>query len=212
MTTIAYDGKKLASDSRAVAGWICQGETVKIKETENGYYGVAGYLIDFEPIVNAFESLISQGIFDNSGNHVKHDEHYIFEAIEVTGSQVLFIPFYDHANPVMIMVDDKGCLRTEKHQVPTAIGSGSPFAMGAMLAGKSADEAVQIASMLDTGTDSNVTCIDIEEEHKKEEEALQLNEVFTAVLKEGSYKKAAKVLDMPKEEVERLCQGALAEE
>ncbi|QVW56147.1 hypothetical protein pEaSNUABM6_00001 [Erwinia phage pEa_SNUABM_6] len=44
-------------------------------------------------------------------------------------------------------------------QTPVAVGSGGDFALGAMAAGVSAEDAVRIASKFDVNTNDSVSCI-----------------------------------------------------
>jgi len=205
MTTVAYDGNMLATDSRAIGGYIIQEEVSKIIETENGYYAFAGVLIDFEPIVNAYEEMVASSIYDRDGNHLDKGDNYVFSGISIShASAVIHIPYTDINNPVLLLVDDQGCLRVQKESAPCAIGSGSDFAIAAMLSGKTAKEAVEIAAMLDPNTDSNVKVVDFEEKAEELDSLIMQSDVLTAVCHHGSFKKAAEELGMTKQEVKAI--------
>lgn len=125
MTTIAWDGKTLASDSQMTGSYIEQKNVSKIIRKGGDYYGIAGRLSEGKSFV--------EGEIDKLSDETE-----------------------------LLIVNAKGkCVWKGRHAsepMPdkTAIGSGANFAMGAMLAGASAVEAVKIASKLDISTGGKI--------------------------------------------------------
>mgnify|MGYP003642706169 CR=1 FL=1 len=130
MTTIAWDGKTLASDSQMSGGFIEQFTYKKIKTVDGMYYGMCGRAGD----INSF--------FE--GKEIPDDDTELLE-ISAKGQCV--------------------CIGKGNSRIPitgkTSIGSGSHFAMGAMLHGASAVEAVKIAIKLDPSSGGKVQSVKI---------------------------------------------------
>lgn len=137
MTTVAFDGKILATDSRGI-GFYVHDNVKKLFEIDGVSYGFSGRHTE---IAGVMEWLRSGG--------VNCDKPEIKE--EIYG----------------IEVSDKGVFYWEKNLVripfhtPCAIGSGAIIAMTAMLCGKTATEAVEVAKILDDGTGGDVKSIEI---------------------------------------------------
>ena len=130
MTTIAWDGKTLASDSQMTSGFIEQFSYKKIRTVKGRHYGVCGRAGDAD---NFFK-----------GVEIPDDNT---EILEITSSgKCVFI--------------GKGNSRI-KMNGKTAIGSGCEFAMGAMLHGATAIEAVKIAIKLDPNSGGRVQSVKI---------------------------------------------------
>ena len=134
MSVIAYDGLTVAADSLAVAdGYKSQAPTQKLKRGAGGkIYGIIGYLGWFEAWIRWYED---GAVPANAPTH-KTD-----------------------ANPGGFIVFDLDCCRCftaafaypDEETPPYAYGSGSSYAIGAMRAGASAAEAVEIACEVDDG-------------------------------------------------------------
>ncbi len=135
MTTIAYDGVSLASDSQ-VGGAYLDGGIKKVVKIGKSYFGAAGHLES----MTLFFKWLREG-----GDKPKIDSDS-FEGIEVRGKSVYW--WGDALTPCRI-------------RAPAAIGSGVQFAMGAMLAGATAKEAVKIAAKLDGGTGRTIKSVKI---------------------------------------------------
>lgn len=130
MTVIAWDGKILAADKQTVWGTIPK-PTTKIFTLSDGVrFGACG----FKDNVEKFRRWVIEGrVRDQRPNIIGE-----FYGILVEPNGLCF-----HYNEAL-----------EEHNIAGqwAIGSGGDFAMGAMLAGKSAIEAVEIAIQLDVNS------------------------------------------------------------
>ncbi len=138
MTTIAYDGKTLAGDSQYSGDYK--------------YYG-RGKMFKLGPVL--------VGCAGNSEDVAAFHDWYL-----VAGDKKPEI----NALSVLIVEDGAAYKMEEKLvrfelKIPCAIGSGAQFAMGAMLAGKTAKEAVEIAAQLDTGTGGEVITLTLSDEN-----------------------------------------------
>ncbi|WBA79556.1 hypothetical protein [Endozoicomonas sp. GU-1] len=138
MTTIAWDGKTLASDSRMTCPYIFDGYTGKIRKITVGdeavLIGVAGGAANAGLLFEWVESGMSADAFPQVSN---------IEAILVTGKGAFF-------------VEDKSYLIPLESGSKHAVGSGCEYAMSAMMAGKNASKAVEIAIQLDTNSGGQV--------------------------------------------------------
>ncbi len=140
LTTIAYDGERLVSDSRQVGLWKHGLKSIKIHRVGDRLFGVAGDVVECERYIAWVKAGEPQ---DNKPEFDVDDDSF----------------------GVMIVQDgrcyelDERLIRYEVG-VPYAMGTGSKFAMGAMYAGADAKEAVQIASRLDPNTDSVLQVIE----------------------------------------------------
>jgi hypothetical protein len=125
MTTIATDGKTIAADSRVTGTFI--GRHDKLFEINGSVFGVSGNVTRVMRVVD----WLAAGCPDNSRPEVDDD----FAILQLHPEGVLF---WDSA------------LRPVAYGIPhAAIGTGGEFAMGAMMAGKSPEKAVEIACGLD---------------------------------------------------------------
>lgn len=139
MTTIAYDGNLLCTDSQANAGHILQQDNKKIFTfTDEKYVAVAlcGILGDSEEICN--------WILGGNKPEFKNDSGCF--CVDKDGNVWRF------------HTEDLGSASITNKD---ANGSGSEYAIGAMLAGASAFQAVEIASRLDQNTGGSVQCYNI---------------------------------------------------
>lgn len=135
MTTIACDGKTMAGDGRTTReGFICNDETEKVVRAEDGSLigtcGTASVGLEF---IKWWEA----------GHKGKWEMGREANALVLTPEGRLI--FYGD------------CGFGNESPAPQAIGSGSPYAMGALLAGATAAEAVRIACKLDPASGGKIT-------------------------------------------------------
>lgn len=141
MTTIAWDGRALCSDSRCIYGHIKQRPVQKI----------FAYKGDFLAI----------GFCGSYNNHQAFIDWLLGKGEKPT------IPSDTAAGVIVVDKDlTAWCYHSDgASRVPAATceadGSGSPYAMGAMLAGANAYKAVEIAIKLDENSGGPVQCYDI---------------------------------------------------
>lgn len=145
MTTIAWDGRTLAADKQATSGGLIH-TTTKIFEHRTGLYGITG--------------------------HASHGLAVYRWIIETNSDPKSYPP-----NPsndeygYLLHIDKKGKIWCyEGFPIPAnmedpffAIGSGREYATAAMYCGKTAIEAVEIASKFNTGTGQGVDSFTLEE-------------------------------------------------
>jgi hypothetical protein len=159
MTTIAWDGEVLASDTLVTyAGEIKRHSKKLFKLDENTLVGLSGNITDCLRLYNWLS--VDKGEVSKYPDFSKEDSAYAlvikreFEDFfdsrfprEYSSHPVFVIKEYSHFGPYPITFRDK------KH----AIGSGMAFALAAMECGKTAIEAVEIAGKFDVGTSSDDT-------------------------------------------------------
>jgi ATP-dependent protease HslVU (ClpYQ) peptidase subunit len=135
MTTIATDGKVIASDSRITCGSIIATDKDEkiFKGKKGSIIGCAGSRADIEK----FRCWCLEG---KSKNEIPELEN--FSAIELTSSGKV----YGYGD---------SCYRI-KVEAPHAIGTGGDIALGAMLSGIAPKEAVQIAIKKDVWSGGKV--------------------------------------------------------
>lgn len=161
MTTIACDGKTLASDSQCTSSYIEQGQYQKVYDAGHGYYAITGTPYDFDVMIEAAEQHISSVTY-NADMQPNPPAPYSFGEYEIS-SELLFMPKGgDHW--FSFISDSNGMLRVSHMQYPAAAGSGSSFAMGAMVAGADADTAVEAAILLDPNSGGKVVSYSLEVE------------------------------------------------
>ncbi len=139
MTTICYDGNLLCSDSKAIAGHILQKDVKKIYTfSDEKYIAIAfcGFPGDF------------QGIIDWLLGGDKHKIENDSACICIDKNKIAW----------RFTANEFGLIEAG---LPDSNGSGSSFAIGAMLAGSTAFGAVEISSRLDTDTGGPVQCYNI---------------------------------------------------
>lgn len=125
MTTIACDGKTMASDSRQIGSYIDPVTAVKIREFNNCLIGNAG-----DPaILGTFIHWLREGCDKSKKPDIQENEFLMLKDGEI-------YHYSKELNPIPV-------------GNPAAIGSGAKFAMTAMLCGKTPTEAVEIACQLD---------------------------------------------------------------
>ena len=132
MTTITWDGKTLAADSRVTAGGSLVAETaVKIKKIDNKLVGAAGVPAQCEE----FFEFVKSG---EKPEQLPED----FQGVIVYKNKR--IEYYDSNYSCTLC---KGLF---------SIGSGEEYAYGAMSAGASAKEAIKIAMKKDLATGGKI--------------------------------------------------------
>lgn len=137
MTTIAIDENYvLASDSRtSQAGLITSQNFVKVFQVRDNLIAGAGSICEIKSFLLDFKNNNKTTSADLDSCQIvilKKKKLYIVEAS--VDERYHLVPI----NP------------------PYAIGSGGEIALGAMLAGASAEESVKLASMIDVFTNNNV--------------------------------------------------------
>lgn len=139
MTTIAFDGKTMACDTRVVCGSNCYNTDTKIYENDFVVVGVAGDA--------------GVGILLVKDNSILVPKHYDFdfEALVFVKDtekvyKVAFYKSWDCALSSVIPVADSFA----------AVGSGSPYALAAMYLGETATHAITVAAQLDTNTGGKI--------------------------------------------------------
>lgn len=137
MTTVAYDGTTLATDSRSV-GYYVDDAVKKLFEVDGVFYGFAGGVTDIASVIQWLQNGGADG-----KPEIKEEDVF---GIEVNGDDV----FYWEKNLVKI-----------PRATPCAVGSGAVVAMTAMLCGKNAVEAVEMAKILDQNTGGDVQSVNI---------------------------------------------------
>lgn len=138
MTTIAFDGKTMACDTRVAGDHIYNIDT-KIYENEFVVIGVAG---------NAEAGILL--VMDDGILVPKHYD-FDFEALVFVKDtekvyKVAFYKSWDCALSSVIPIAD----------AYAAVGSGSPYALAAMECGYSAHGGVAVASKFDTNTGGKI--------------------------------------------------------
>lgn len=152
MTTIAFDGKSVAFDTQSTCGGRISHVDDKVVEIQN--YGIvyAGGSGELDS-VHAFQDWVAGGM--------KPDDYPDLCKERAD-------------NSCFILINYKGELQEferRPHPVATvvgrdALGSGSDYALGAMAAGKSAEEAVRIAMEYDAYTGGEVIVFDMPSVHE----------------------------------------------
>lgn len=138
MTTVACDGQTVAADTMQVGSYIDPVAFQKIHRVGRTIIGVAGDIAQCSVFIRWFK--------DQSKPKPSPENMKDFEAMVVRDDTAYY---YDEL------------LELVETGLPCAIGSGSKFAMAAMLAGADAVKAVKIAMKLDIRTGGKVRTIKI---------------------------------------------------
>lgn len=143
MTVIAWDGKTLAADKRCTYGSLIRTET-KIFRVGGVLCGGSGET----SFVNGMIEWVRGGRdLQKFPEHQKSkDDWCSFLVIEADGTPSVY-----ERTPYPIRYEDKFL----------AIGSGRDFAMAAMHLGKTAKEAVEIASVLDNTCGNGIDALEL---------------------------------------------------
>jgi ATP-dependent protease HslVU (ClpYQ) peptidase subunit len=145
MTTIAFDGKTLAADSKVTMGngaLALNGEAVKLIRGKKGHLGAWCGVADISTAV--FLEWVRTGCEGDPPRPPMDETTYI-------------------------LVSPNGRVLEFHHQVTFdsfhkgfwAWGSGAELALGALAAGASAKKAIQVAAQFDTATGGTVRCVNL---------------------------------------------------
>lgn len=149
MTTIAVNKEDgvvvVCSDTLMVGEWKDQGKCIKIlrvvdERGEEAIIGGSGALAS----IYAFQDWVLGGM--DAANYPS--QHFVDANFLLVTKKGVY-SYESYPRPIKV-------------SIPFAIGSGSQFAMGAMLAGASSIEAVKIAAKLDPYTNNKVTVLELE--------------------------------------------------
>lgn len=139
MTTIAFDGKTMACDTRVVCGSNCYNTDTKIYENDFVVIGAAGDA--------------GVGILLVKDDSILVPKHYDFDFSALvwvkdieTLCKVEFYKSWDCALSSVIPIADSFA----------AVGSGAPYALAAMYLGHTATRSVTVASQFDTNTGGKI--------------------------------------------------------
>ena len=139
MTTIAFDGKTMACDTRVVCGSNCYNTDTKIYENDFVVIGAAG------------DAGVGDILVGDRGILVPKRYDFDFEALVFVKDtekvyKVAFYKSWDCALSSVIPVAD----------VHAAVGSGAPYALAAMYLGETTTRAITVAAQFDTNTGGKV--------------------------------------------------------
>lgn len=145
MTTIAYANYCLAADTQVHSSFIEQDAGQKIYELKDVFVAGAGLTGAIQEWINWYENGRDVKAYPkfNSSDKDGGDVQGIFVVSKETGLLQVWGPSYPY--PAIDWTDK-----------PNALGSGEQFAMGVLLGGYNAEEAVRIASKLDVHTGDQV--------------------------------------------------------
>lgn len=158
MTTIAYKNGIMVSDGRMSLGdMIIKDDTQKVFWVNNHLVGVCGRARAINTFVTWLQKMTDYHIVNQEVGELvdlvppalEDDEGY--SALVVTPSRQVLM--YEGNTPIDMGLD-----------VPMSVGSGSCFALAAMKAGVSAEEAVKVACELDVYSGGEITVVQLEDE------------------------------------------------
>lgn len=158
MTTIAYKDGIMCSDGRMSLGdMIIKDDTEKVFWVNNHLVGVCGRARAINTFVTWLQKMTDYHIVNQEVGELvdlippalEDDEGY--SALVVTPSRQVLM--YEGNTPIDMGLD-----------VPMSVGSGSCFALAAMKAGVSAEEAVKVACELDVYSGGEITVVQLEDE------------------------------------------------
>lgn len=158
MTTISYKDGIMVSDGRMSLGdMIIKDDTQKVFWVNNHLVGVCGRARAINTFVTWLQKMTDYHIVNQEVGELvdlvppalEDDEGY--SALVVTPSRQVLM--YEGNTPIDMGLD-----------VPMSVGSGSCFALAAMKAGNSAEEAVKVACELDVYSGGEITVVQLEEE------------------------------------------------
>lgn len=145
MTTIAWDGKTLAADKQATSGNLMHTVT-KIFKHPSGLYGVTGHLSHGLTVINWITGTNPHPIA-YPANPSNDDYGYV---IHINNQREIWC-YEGHPTP---------CKFEDKFY---AVGSGREFATAAMHCGQTAQQAIVIASIFNSGTGQGVDSLTLED-------------------------------------------------
>ena len=143
MTTICWDGKTLAADRLALNSSLMR-TTTKIRRFGNLLAGASG---DLSATIEALE-WVRRGRSAADWPEIQKDKDDFAALLVIDGGRIL--------------VYEKSPHPAEFHDLIFAIGSGRDFALAAMYLGKTAAEAIEVASFFDCGTGNGVDVLGAE--------------------------------------------------
>lgn len=158
MTTISYKDGIMCSDGRMSLGdMIIKDDTQKVFWVNNHLVGVCGRARAINTFVTWLQKMTDYHIVNQEVGELvdlvppalEDDEGY--SALVVTPSRQVLM--YEGNTPIDMGLD-----------VPMSVGSGSCFALAAMKAGNSAEEAVKVACELDVYSGGEITVVQLEDE------------------------------------------------
>lgn len=158
MTTISYKDGIMCSDGRMSLGdMIIKDDTEKVFWVNNHLVGVCGRARAINTFVTWLQKMTDYHIVNQEVGELvdlvppalEDDEGY--SALVVTPSRQVLM--YEGNTPIDMGLD-----------VPMSVGSGSCFALAAMKAGNSAEEAVKVACELDVYSGGEITVVQLEDE------------------------------------------------
>jgi len=141
MTVIAWDGKTLAADKRAVASGLIS-TTTKIRRIGDLLVGIAGNLSAGMEMLEWIEN----GREREKYPAVQQNDDRSCGCLVIDGGRILKY----ESGPIPLVFE----------QPFFAMGSGRDFAVAAMHCGKSAREAVEIASLYENGCGNGVDVLE----------------------------------------------------
>lgn len=146
MTTIVTDGKQIACDSQGSLGdQRLAGEFIKVVRDESSLFCFSGTFCLFAPLVNWYKAGFPEDAVPKSDAEYHH-RLWVFDPNQAT--PLTFVNVHKAPYPIPLYT-------------PAAMGSGSEYALGALLAGATPKEAVHIASKLDVYTGGRIKLYDI---------------------------------------------------
>jgi ATP-dependent protease HslVU (ClpYQ) peptidase subunit len=148
MTTVTFKDGIMAADSRQSHTYIDQVEAKKIYIVNGDVIGLAGSLADFPKFLKWY----------------KQEKNNIGDIIE-SKHEITNIEALVHHKGKLYHFDEN-CIAIPMGNI-AAIGSGGEAAMGAMLAGVSAPEAVKIACQLDMYSSEPIKYVEVENPVKR---------------------------------------------
>lgn len=143
MTTCAWDGTTLASDTRCTCDIEYVGNESKIFRIDGRLVAGAGATTGIRKFLSWYEK----------------DRRVKTYPTFVEGEDIEMMTITEDGQASLWTRHGLGC----KLVAPCAIGSGQRFAIGAMLAGKTAVEAVEIAMQRDTATGGDIEYMTLEQ-------------------------------------------------
>ena len=137
MTTIAWDGKSLASDTLSTSGNMkLAGECIKTRRIGNYRIAFAG---DYAPALEFFKERLINDL---------HEGTMQYSPIVASEDDFTILIVEDGSTSCWIYNSNSGYW--DEFFPPVSIGSGSKYALGSMYAGSNAFQAVEVSCKLDT--------------------------------------------------------------
>jgi len=143
MTVIAWDGKTLAADKRAVIGGFKGGTVTKIHRWPGGLCAFAG---DFDVGVQMVQWLRDGADPEKYPKRQESENAASFMVIHMDASVVRY-----ERTPVPLPFEN----------APQAMGSGRDYALATMYLGHDARRAVEVACALDNGCGNGIDTLEL---------------------------------------------------